>query len=306
MAGIDEILAAESPAFGRAVRAIITGNVDALRTELAAAPSLIRARSTAPHHATLLHYVSANGIEPGLQFAVPNSDAIAAVLIAAGAEVDAPCDAYEGRYPTTMNLLVSSDHPTEAGVAGRLVELLCSAGAAVDGPDGDGSPLATALYFATLDCVSALVARGASTDNPVFAAAAGRTDWLQAWLDRDEGTAQWSVPVSFPLSPDRALATEQALVFASMCGQTEVVRLLLDRGVNVNANPPGSHWTATPLHTAAIQGQTVVVDLLLRRGARPTLKDSRYQAPPIDWLSHARGPRRALAREVAALLDGRG
>jgi len=52
-----------------------------------------------------------------LQFAVTDAEAIAAVLIAVGAEVDAPCDAYEGRCPT-MNLLVSSDHSTEAGVAG--------------------------------------------------------------------------------------------------------------------------------------------------------------------------------------------
>jgi ankyrin repeat protein len=89
-----------------------------------------------------------------------------------------------------------------------------------------------------------------------------------------------------------------------MCGQTDVVRLLLDRGVNANASPLGSHWTATPLHPAAIQGQTVVVDLLLRRGANPTLKDPRYQSTPIDWLPHARGPRRALAGEVATLLNG--
>jgi hypothetical protein len=303
LGSIDEILAGEAAEFGRAVRAIVTGNVDALRAELAAAPWLIRARSVAPHHATLLHYVSANGIESELQFAVSNADAIAAVLIAAGAEVDAPCDAYEGRCRTTMDLLVSSDHPTEAGIAGRLVELLCSAGAAVDGPKGNGSPLATALYFATLECVCALIARGASTDNPVFAAAAGRTHWLQAWLDGNESTVKQSAPASFPLSSDRGVATEQALVFASMCGQTEVVRLVLDRGVNVNANPPGSHWTATPLHTAAIQGQTVIVDLLLRRGADPALRDSRYQARPIDWLSHARAPRRALTREVAALLN---
>jgi hypothetical protein len=181
-----EILAAETAEFGRAARAIVTGNVDTLRAELAAAPWLIRARSAAPHHATLLHYVSANGIESELQFAVSNADAIAAVLLAAGAEVDALCDAYEGLCRTTMDLLVSSDHPTEAGVAGRLVELLCSAGAAVDGPKGDGSPLATALYFATLDCVCALIARGASTNNPAFAAAAGRRDWLQSWLDGNE------------------------------------------------------------------------------------------------------------------------
>jgi hypothetical protein len=76
VASIDEVLAAETPAFGRAVRAIITGNADDLRAELAIAPGLIRARSSSPHHATLLHYVSANGIESELQFAVPNADEI--------------------------------------------------------------------------------------------------------------------------------------------------------------------------------------------------------------------------------------
>lgn len=304
MASIDEILAAETTEFGRAARAVITGNVDALRAELAAAPWLVRAQSASPHHATLLHYVSANGIESELQFPVPNADEIAAVLLAAGAEVDASCDAYVGRCRTTMDLVVSSDHPTEAAVAGRLVELLCSAGAAVDGADGDGSPLGTALYFATLECVSTLVARGASTQNLAFAAAAGRTDWMQSWFDGDESTLEAFAPAFFPLSSDRAEAAEQALVFASMCGQTEVVRLLLNRGVNVNANPPGSHWTATPLHTAAIQGQTIVVDLLLQRGADRTLKDSRYRSTPIGWLAHARGPRRALTREVASLLGG--
>ena len=109
-------------------------------------------------------------------------------------------------------------------------------------------------------------------------------------------------PAWFPLSSNRAVAAEQALVFASMCGQADVVRLLLDRGVDVNADPPGSHWTATPLHTAAIQGQVVVVELLLRRGADPTLRDSRHKARPIDWVPHARGSRQALAREVAAVL----
>jgi hypothetical protein len=58
--------------------------------------------------------VSANSIESELQFGVPNADEIAALLIAAGAELDAPCDAYEDRWRTTMGLLVTSDHPTEA------------------------------------------------------------------------------------------------------------------------------------------------------------------------------------------------
>ena len=248
--------------------------------------------------------MSANGIQSELQFPVPNADEIAAILLARGAEVDAPCDAYGGRWATTMDLVVSSDHPTEAGVAGRLVDLLCAAGAAVDGLHGDGSPLATALHFATLDCVQVLIARGARTDNPAFAAAAGRTGWLRSWLDGAAGTAV-PPPAFFPLASDRARAAEQALVFASMCGQIEAVRLLLDRGVNVNASPPGSHWTATALHTAAVQGQTAVVDLLLRRGADMTLRDPRYHATPAAWLSHARGPRKALARAVADLLGRR-
>lgn len=101
------------------------------------------------------------------------------------------------------------------------------------------------------------------------------------------------------------MAAEQALVFASMCGQTEAVRLLLDAGVEVNAQPPGSHWTATPLHTAAIQGQAVVVKLLLQRGADPALKDVRHQSTAIEWTGHARGPRRSLARAVAILMHER-
>jgi len=303
VSSIDEILAVETPAFARAAKAIVTGDAAMLREALADDPSLVRARSAASHHATLLHYVSANGIESELQSPVANSDEVAAILLAAGADIDAPCDAYDGRWATTMELLVSSDHPTEAGVAGRLVDLLCSAGAVVDGVRGDGSPLATALCFATLDCVAALIARGARTDNPIFAAAAGRIDWLQSWFDGGAGTPTSPVPAFLPLATDRVVAAEQALVFACMCGQTEVVRRLLDRGVNVNASPPGSHWTATPLHTGAIQGQTTVVQLLLQRGADPTLRDSRHGGTARDWVAHARGARRALARVVAGLLD---
>jgi ankyrin repeat protein len=302
VAGIDEILAAETPAFGRAVRAIITGDARALRAELSAAPDLVRARSTSSHRATLLHYVSANGVESELQGPVANADEIAALLIAAGADVNAGCDAYG--WSDTLGLVVSSDHPNDAGVAGRLVALLCSAGAAMDGPQGDGSPLAAALAFGTLDCVEVLIARGARTDNPAFAAAAGRIDWLRAWLDRHSAIATRPAPNLLPLSSDRTAAAEQALVFASMCGQTEAVRLLLDAGVDVNAQPPGSHWTATPLHTAAIQGQAVIVKLLLQRGADPTLRDSRHQSTAIEWTGHARGSRRSLARSVSVLLNG--
>jgi ankyrin repeat protein len=282
---VDEILAAETPAFGRAVRAIIGGDAASLRTELAAAPDLIHARSGSNHRATLLHYVAANGIEDGLQRSVPDADEIARVLIAAGAHVDATCNAYEGRYPTTLALLVSSDHPARAGVSAKLVHMLCDAGAAVDGLDGDRLPLSSALLFGRVECVDALIARGARIDNVVFAAAGGQLDWVSRWLDRDPGIIAEPCP-TFPLEDDRTVAAEQALVFASLCGRTDVVRLLLDRGTNIDATPPGSHWTATALHAAAGQGQRAVVELLLERGADPSIKDVRYQSTPLGWATH--------------------
>jgi ankyrin repeat protein len=243
----------------------------------------------------LLHYVAANGIEDALQRAVPNADEIARILLAAGAEVDATCDAYEGRCPTTLALLVSSDHPARAGVSARLVHVLCDAGAAVDGLAGDRLPLSSALLFGRVECVDALIVRGARTDNLVFAAAGGQLAWVGRWLDRDPGLVEAPCP-TFPLEADRRVLAEQALVFASLCGRHEVVRLLLDRGTHIDATPPGSHWTATALHTAAGQGHRAVVELLLARGADPSIKDARYQSTPLGWATH-------MGRDdVAALL----
>ncbi len=292
---VDEILAAETPAFARAIRAIISGDAAALRSELAATPELVHARSGAIHRATLLHYVAANGIEDALQRPVPNADEIARILLAAGAEVDATCDAYEGRCPTTLALLVSSDHPARAGVSARLVHVLCDAGAAVDGLGGDRLPLSSALLFGRVECVDALIARGARTDNLVFAAAGGQLAWVGRWLDRDPSLVEAPCP-TFPLEADRRVLAEQALVFASLCGRLEVVRLLLDRGTHIDATPAGSHWTATALHTAAGQGHRAVVELLLARGADPSIKDARYQSTPLGWATH-------MGRDdVAALL----
>jgi Ankyrin repeats (many copies) len=302
MARIDEILAAEKPSFARAVKAVIAGDATTLRAELLAEPELVWARSSSAHRATLLHYTAANGIESELQREVPNADEIARMLLVAGAEPDALCDAYDGKCPTTLNLLASSDHPNEAGVAGRLTVVLCCHGAAVDGVERTGSPLATALYFAHLDCVDALLTVGARTENIVFAAAAGKTDWVHAWLEADRDDDPRSVPAAFPLSSDRKIAAQQGLVFASMCGRIEVVRALVGHGVDVNACPPGSHRTGTALHTAAYQGQVEVAAFLLKCGAEPAIRDARHRGTPLEWTRHAPRRRRRLAQEVARLL----
>ena len=73
-----------------------TGNQHAL---------LARARSARVHHATLLHYVAANGVEDFRQQSPPNAVTGARRLLEAGAEVDALADTYDGGWwQTTMNL----------------------------------------------------------------------------------------------------------------------------------------------------------------------------------------------------------
>ena len=288
--------------FETAVTAIIGGDTKKLEALLTQEPELIRARSSSEHRSTLLHYVAANGIEDELQQTPPNAVEVARILLDAGAEVDALCETYGGgTAQTTLNLLVSSEHPAAAGVQTDLVKVLCDAGAAVDGIDGDGSPLATALGFGYPEAVAMLVSCGACTGNLLFAAAAGRLERVRAYFDdagvvADVGLCEtrW-----FKMSSDSKIAAEQALVYASMCGQAEVMDFLLSRGVDINANPPGTHVTGTALHTVAAKGDEIMVRLLLDHGADTTIRDSRYDSTPLGWAEHCGHPRVAdLLREA--------
>src|SRR5437867_2344745 len=63
--------------FEAAVEAVISGDVEALRALLNVNPELVRARSTRRHHATLLHYLGANGVEDGRQTTPMNAVEVA-------------------------------------------------------------------------------------------------------------------------------------------------------------------------------------------------------------------------------------
>ena len=290
-ARLRDILQHEEQNFASAVITILTGDVGSLISLLFAHPSLIVARSNAPHRCTLLHYIAANGIEDDLQHTTPNATKITTLLLDAGAEVDALCSTYGGgRLQTPLNLLVSSIHPHKAGVQADLVNLLCKAGALVNGLDDNGSPLATALAFGYPKAAAALIHHGARIDNLVFAAAAGDLQQVQSYFT-PEKTLRPSVGHCdvgwFQTDPGPAVAAEQALVFACMTGQLQAARFLLEHGVSINACPPGSQVTATPLHTAAWQGNRRVVTFLLEHGADPTLKDHNHHVTPAGWAHHA-------------------
>jgi ankyrin repeat protein len=223
---------ADADPFESAAEAVVTGDLATLESLLRAHPDLVRARSAREHRATLLHYVAANGVEDFRQLTPPNAVEIATALLEAGAEADAPANTYGGGpAQTTMNLLVSSVHPAEAGLQSALVETLLDFGAAVDGVEEDGSPLMTALAFGYVPAAETLARRGAKIDNIVAAAALGRVDLVRAILA--EGVA---VPPSLVrlywlgLSDDPASHIARALELAAAYGHAEVVELLAEHG----------------------------------------------------------------------------
>jgi ankyrin repeat protein len=254
--------------FESAVEAVITGDVATLESLLRDNSELIRARSTRPHEATLLHYVAANGVEGYRQKSPNNSVEVATMLLKAGAEVDALAEMYGGCY-TTMSMLVSSCHPAEAGVQIALVETLLDFGAAIEGLGSVQwrSPLMTALAFGYGNTAEALARRGARVNNIAAAAGLGRLVEATQLLPSADGESR-----------------HRALALAAQHGHVDVVRLLLDAGEDPNRyNPDGNHSHSTPLHQAVWATHEGVVRFLVERGARLDIKDTAHEGTALDW-----------------------
>jgi ankyrin repeat protein len=254
--------------FELAADAVVNGDLATLESLVRRNPDLVKARSSRLHGATLLHYVAANGVEDFRQKTPPNALAVARLLLEAGAEADGLANTYGGdKYQTTMNLLVSSTHPAEAGLQAPLVHLLLDFGTAINGLDDDGSPLLTALAFGYGESAEALARRGARIDNIVTAAAVGRLDLVRSFVV-DPATLRAGVPVQGPLWfrwPEGARAQiELALVWACKFGRGEVAKFLLDQGVDPAAKD-GDAMTA--LHWAAAGRCMSLITMLLERGA---------------------------------------
>ena len=254
--------------FEAAADAVVTGNLAALERLVVKNPALVRAHSHRSHHATLLHYVAANGVEDFRQKTPPNAVAIATRLLNAGAEVDALADTYGGgTYQTPMNLLVSSTHPADAGLQSVLVEVLLDHGAAIDGLANDSSPMMTALAFGYREAAETLMRRGAKISNVSIATALGRLDLVREMVvDRD--TLARMEPLSVPywvhIPPDAPGQIALSLVVACRFSRPDVARYLLDIGVDAGA---ADHQRMTALHWASATGMMDIMRELLRQGA---------------------------------------
>ena len=91
------------------------------------------------------------------------------------------------------------------------------------------------------------------------------------------------------------IAKYRQLFNSVRAGDGQVVRMLLDQGMNVNLKGPRG---ATPLHIAARFGQTDMVDLLLSYGADASSRDDSGKSPSDK--ARASGAHRSM---VAMLTD---
>ena len=241
--------------FEAAADAVIKGDLKKVKRLLRDDPSLVHARSTREHGATLLHYVSANGVEGYRQKTPVNIVEIAELLLKAGAEVDAEADVYGGGS-TTLGLVATSVHPFRAGVQNPLMQVILDYGASIDHKTSAGnrqSSVLGALANGRPEAAAYLAERGARL-NLEAAAGVGRLDVVKSYF-KEKGSR-------------RTKRTQKQLrsAFLYACGYTQedVVEFLLDQGADL---ADGGRDGQTPLHCAVIHGRLQMVKLLLKHKA---------------------------------------
>lgn len=215
---------------------------------------------------TPLHYQAAMGSLPAVK-----------ALLKAGAAVDArvsakqpaqlmtppdscgPDKGYQGNvFPGATPLMLAAQF---SGCRPKeyldVVKLLLKKGAAVDGAEQGGpTPLMAAAELGTDEVVKALLAGKARVDAETESGDTALTVAVfkkREWLVRE-------------LLKRGAKADAGAMVTAAAAGNLETVRLLADRGADLEAQ----NWQkATPLIAASFGGHTPVVRYLLERKADP-------------------------------------
>jgi ankyrin repeat protein len=266
-----------------AIGAIKSGDLDRLKSLLKDDPSLATARSSRSHP-TLLQCLALEAIN------VPNQVEMAQLLIDGGANIKA-----------ALNAAACIDNV-------EIVELALDHGAPINGT-GSWSPLEEALYWNNQRVIKLLLERGAPVDNLRKASALGRTDLMESFFNTDgslkpeAGKIDWpfgelqkseaSSPIRDELqaksaqwSDDRQEIIDNAFVYACMHKQIRTARLLLEKGAQINAIPPGFDYSGTGLHYAALNGHREMVEFLIQEGAQVDIKDTKVSSTPAGWAQH--------------------
>lgn len=248
----------ENPAFRRGVDLIDSGDVAGLSRLLKDNPSLIHQHVLFEggnyfRNPTLLEFIAENPIRHGAL--PPNIVEVAMILLEAGPE--------HSSINETLGLVATGRVPRECKVQVPLIDILCAYGA------DPKSALRPAAAHGEFEAVHQLIRLGAKPDLSILAALGKTEEFLDRLHSADSDQCRW------------------ALALAAQYGRTDIVRCLLDAGVDPNGyNPPGAHSHSTPLHQAALAGHLGVVKLFVEHGAKLDIKDVIWQGTPVDWAQH--------------------
>lgn len=109
--------------FEKVIESMLAGDVEELQAQIRDNKDILKERSPYGHRATLLHYVSCNGVEIRRQQVPRNLVDITKFLIAQGADPNARAKLYGGQF-TPLELTTTSAHPNAAGVRDELLFVL--------------------------------------------------------------------------------------------------------------------------------------------------------------------------------------
>jgi uncharacterized protein len=269
--------------FHPAIRTIKSGDLEGLRALLDQDPSLATARSS-KSHPTLLQCLALEALD------VPNKVEMAKLLIDGGADINGAL----GAAACIDNVEITTH--------------LLDAGAEVNGL-ASWSPLEEALYWNNRRVIDLLLDRGASVHNLRLASALGRLDLMNSFFDSDDTLKPEAGKIDWPFgglensnlncqikdelqakvaqwSNDPQEVINNAFVYACMHNQIDAARLLLEKGAQIDAIPPGFDYSGTGLHYAALNGHRTMVDFLLAHGANANVKDTKVNSTPAGWAEH--------------------
>jgi ankyrin repeat protein len=238
--------------FEAAADAIVKGDASSLKRMLRHDPSLIHARSSREHGATLLHYVAANGVEGYRQITPKNIVQIAKLLLDGGAEVDATADVYGGGC-TTLGLAATSTHPRVSGVQIELLQLLLERGAKIEQPGIGGNRQSAVMACLANGCPEAaqfLAGRGAHLGLEE-AAGLGQLEIVKTFFDSGGKRAAGITDVRI----------NSAFRYACFYGKADVAAILLKCGAELTGHDGDGQ---TGLHYAVIGGQIETISILLK------------------------------------------